>query len=210
MGDIILWESLYNKRNMQRTIEERGTTLNSSFKTNIIYNNNISPDDKANYIRRLFDWDTEKPFPMVQFAKSLGVDVFVEDLRGLNEGTSLKGYLAIKPNGNAVIVVSENESYGHQRWTVAHELWHYFNHRAAQSKETIFFAEHDDYDADDRDPEECDADQFATSLLMPADEFRDIYAAYSADKKNDAKNFLADYFAVSQIAVSKRIEGLAL
>lgn len=211
MGDVISLQSHYNNKYMQSTIDKRVTNSDDSFEADIVFNNGISPVNKANYIRRLFDWNPKKmPFPIVQFANSLGVEVFVEDLSELDEDSSLKGYLAIKPNGQAVIVVSEEESYGHQRWTVAHELWHYFMNRDVPRKNTSIFAEHGDYDSAPSNKEEREADLFATSLLMPEREFKAIYRAYSSDDKRKAKKFLMDYFAVSLTAVNRRIKALNL
>ena len=207
MGDIVLLTSRCNKRKMENTTEKR-VGIDDLFNQILFRDTELSPENKARCVRRLYDWDAAQPFPIVKFAHSLGIEVFVENLSPINDD-SLKGYLAIYPDEPAVIVVSEDESYGHQRWTVAHELWHYFTKRDEPRTETEFCAEHGNYGLSSADAEERNADRFAAALLMPEDEFRAIYRRLDADK-DDVVEYLHRYFAVSETAIKKRIRALQL
>jgi len=205
VGDVISFNTYYNNQTMQITNENRvHQPERRSFE--FLFNKNVSPVEKAECIRCSFDLVAPgTPFPVVKFANSLGIDVFVEDLSTLDENQSTKGYLAIKPNEPAVIVVSESESYGHQRWTVAHELWHYFEHKNAERYDSDYYAERGNYDDNSSSDEEQKANQFATALLMPAQEFKEVYNQVCEQGEVATRCHLEKHFAVSPTAIRRRM-----
>lgn len=84
-----------------------------------------------------------------------------------------------------------------QRFTIAHELGHYFLHRDANKQyEDATFHRGKVYSV-----EELDADNFAGALLMPKNEFKD-YVCNSSNKIDD----IAEYFGTSSVAIKKRAE----
>jgi Zn-dependent peptidase ImmA (M78 family) len=70
-----------------------------------------------------------------------------------------------------IIYNNDNGSEGRQRFTVAHEFGHYMIHRELQDQ---FACSDDDISTGDGNERniEVEADQFASTLLMPYDDFR--------------------------------------
>ena len=98
-----------------------------------------------------------------------------------------------------VIVVNARERHTRQRFTIAHELGHYFlNHRGRT------FAEPG---SDGR--QERDAELFAACLLMPEAWLRDEWAAYAGNAENRPR-VLAEFFDVSLAALEIRVRELGL
>ncbi len=105
------------------------------------------------------------------FADSPVDKVLGEDLDGL------EGMLAANKARSKWLIVynSAIRSEGRKRFTIAHEFGHYILHRHQQDQ---FQCGDGDIEAGDR-PErdiETEADQFASTLLMPLDDFRNQVA----------------------------------
>ncbi|EKO3466648.1 ImmA/IrrE family metallo-endopeptidase [Vibrio fluvialis] len=84
-----------------------------------------------------------------------------------------------------------------QRFTIAHELGHYFLHRGSQDKyEDTTFHRGKDYSQ-----KELEADNFAGALLMPKDEFT-RFIRNNSNKIDD----IAEYFGTSSLAIKKRAD----
>lgn len=84
-----------------------------------------------------------------------------------------------------------------QRFTIAHELGHYFLHRDSQKGyEDETFHRGKAYSVKERE-----ADNFAGALLMPKDEFKH-YVRNSSNKIDD----IAEYFGTSSVAIKKRAD----
>jgi len=98
-----------------------------------------------------------------------------------------------------VIVVNSRERRERQRFTIAHELGHYFLGHGRKS-----FAE-----PGGRNRRERDAERFAACLLMPAAWVRHYWAAYAANYENRSA-ILADLFEVSPAALKLRVKELGL
>tara|TARA_R110000744_G_scaffold73919_5_gene147751 strand:+ start:2426 stop:2959 length:534 start_codon:yes stop_codon:yes gene_type:complete len=84
-----------------------------------------------------------------------------------------------------------------QRFTIAHELGHYFLHRDSQRgyEDTTF------HRGKRYTKTELEADNFAGALLMPKDEFKQ-YIRNSSNKIDE----ITDYFDTSSMAVKKRAD----
>lgn len=98
-----------------------------------------------------------------------------------------------------VIVVNSREPRVRQRFTIAHELGHYFLDHGLKS-----FAE-----PGGRSRREREAEWFAACLLMPAAWVRHYWAAYAANYENRLA-VLADLFRVSPTALKRRVKELDL
>jgi Zn-dependent peptidase ImmA (M78 family) len=98
-----------------------------------------------------------------------------------------------------VIVVNSRQPSARQRFTVAHELGHYYlRHRRGS------FAEPGGASRQERD-----AERFAANLLMPAAWVLHYWTAYAANRENRV-SILAALFEVSQAALRVRLKELSL
>jgi Zn-dependent peptidase ImmA (M78 family) len=100
-----------------------------------------------------------------------------------------------------IIYNDDNGSEGRQRFTVAHEFGHYMIHRELQDK---FACSDDDIstgDGNGRDIE-AEADQFASTLLMPYDDFRKQVSGQPISF--DLIGHCADRYGVSLTAAALR------
>ena len=200
MGDVIPFCS----KRMQWT--KANNALDDAF----FFNRGIGPVEKAKAIRNYFaSDDADAPFPIVHLANRLGIKVYKDDLSGIKSIPNLKGYLALKPDDAPVIVVSKHESIGHQRWTVAHEIWHYLDEGDREIDDMVFFTEVGDYD-NNSDEAENNATMFAAELLMPAKEFKRLWNSFERSEVDDAMIYLRDRFGVSLTAVQRRASSLKL
>lgn len=104
----------------------------------------------------------ENPLDIFQLAAALGISVVKHPLA---EGMS--GYFKSE-NGDWQIGVNSLHHPNRQRFTVAHELGHYFLHRDKGPFEDglLFRKEYQ------RNSREREANEFAALLLMPTNEFR--------------------------------------
>jgi Zn-dependent peptidase ImmA (M78 family) len=106
-----------------------------------------------------------------------------------------------KNNDNTVIYVNSLDSYNKQRFTIAHELGHYFLHLNEETTSVVDMYRNIN---SENDPKEIDANNFASSLLM--DEL------LVRTKWNDLKSvqMISDIFYVSFEAMSFRLRNLSL
>jgi Zn-dependent peptidase ImmA (M78 family) len=141
------------------------------------------------------------PVPIVSIATDLGIDVYETD--DLNKDIS--GSIT-NNNGKYVIQVNDKHSSLRQRFTIAHEIGHYFKHSAFLTigkeivdpvKQPVLYRS--DHPATE---EELDMDReaniIAADLLMPEDEFKKAWEESSSIEE------VADKFKVSVSAVVVR------
>lgn len=117
------------------------------------------------------------PFPVVQFADEIGLKIFVTE----KAPESMCGAIS-KHNDEYHIVVNGNHSETRMRFTVAHELGHYFNDKAyldnageikdesKQSKKWLFRQDNAPHDPAMARMDVL-ANRLAADLLMPKDAF---------------------------------------
>lgn len=98
-----------------------------------------------------------------------------------------------------VIVVNSRERHVRQRFTIAHELGHYFLGHGQKS-----FAE-----PGGKGCQERDAERFAACLLMPRAWVLRYWEAYAANRENRL-SILAELFDVSSAALKRRVKELGL
>ena len=83
----------------------------------------------------------------------------------------LSGFIAYPTNDIVIICINYNRSLGHQNFTIAHELGHYFLHDKKNK---------DDYDENlhSKDKIEIEANEFANQLLYSSQQFEEDYEQY--------------------------------
>ena len=140
------------------------------------------------------------PVPVEEIASKLNIKISrapSKDFSGL----------LIRKNGSALIGVNSNEAPVRQRFTIAHELGHFFMH----PRKDAFVDYRDNKKEIMRTPVERHANMFAAALLMPR-------SLLEKDFKNIAKNGftedelekLADKYQTSEDAMRFRLMNLNL
>ncbi|MCE3232322.1 MAG: hypothetical protein K0R98_579 [Rickettsiaceae bacterium] len=112
----------------------------------------------------------------------------------------ISGTLERMPSGHWVIRVNSYNHPRRQRFTIAHELGHFFLHRNSM---TTFIDESFARSHGDSRPIEVEANRFAASLLMP----KEIFSEAISSGKNKISE-LADYFETSMFAIEVRAKEL--
>jgi len=136
------------------------------------------------------------PFDVNAIAEKFGIKI-----QSINMEDDLSGILSKTEQGGWVIQVNEKHHSNRQRYTIAHELGHFCLHRHLQTtfEDQIFF----------RGVESCkkewQANEFASAILMPEDEFRAMVRL----GKNDIEG-LAQEFEVSTLALRIRAKSLGM
>lgn len=160
---------------------------------------NMSESEKVIYEKHRRNF----PFPVVQFANDIGVKVFAEDLPA-----SVSGAIT-KKDSEYHILVNSNHHENRMRFTLAHELAHYFNDKdyldsageikdeSKQAKKWMFRDEQCSSDPD-MYARDVKANRFAADLLMPQQEFIHKW------KELRTPEDVAEYFKVSPDAVRVR------
>lgn len=103
-------------------------------------------------------------------------------------------------DGKWIICVNKNHNVKRQRFTLAHELGHYFLHK----EKNINFTDTTFFRSNDMDSIEYIANEFAARLLMPEDVVRELIDS------EQIKNIgvLAEKFNVSSAAMKYRVLSL--
>lgn len=91
----------------------------------------------------------------VDYANVYGILLFKEDI------DKLSGFIGYGINDLAVICINYKRAYGHQNFTLAHELGHWFLHKG------ISVSDDDSVLGYSRDKVEQEANEFASELLYP-------------------------------------------
>lgn len=120
--------------------------------------------------------------------------------------------ILIRKDGVALIGINDTESPQRQRFTIAHEIGHFFLH---PTKDVLV-----DYRSNSRGtrrtPKEKEADIFAASLLMPRQElikdFMKVAGGVLTDEEQTKKvvSLLATRYEVSDEAMNIRLLGLGI
>ncbi|WP_030527731.1 ImmA/IrrE family metallo-endopeptidase [Phycicoccus jejuensis] len=111
-----------------------------------------------------------------------------------------KESLHVNAPGDFVIYLPRLTSSRRDRFTIAHELGHYFLHYLHPGSETAA-----SFGRGERNPVETQANVFASSLLMPERVFREAWRLKDGDV-----HALARQFEVSPAAVAVRAQVLGL
>jgi len=117
---------------------------------------------------------------------------------------SFSGML-IRKDGHALIGISSSEASVRQRFTIAHELGHFFLHPQKDA-----FVDYRDNGRDVmRTPREKEANMFAAALLMPSEFLRKDFRSFARVGVNeDELHALAKRYIVSDDAMRFRLINL--
>ena len=147
---------------------------------------------------------TAPPIDISKICEDEGFTVTVGDLTKLEEETGrgeISGVLFVREEDGDIkkdILINNSEVPRRQRFTMAHELGHFFLHR--RDGEAIISTRNG------REPEEYEADTFAAELLMPRSMVVSRYKALLLPRAYT----LANDFDVSVPAMKYRLDNLGL
>ena len=118
--------------------------------------------------------------------------------------------ILIRKDGHALIGVNNDEALVRQRFTIAHELGHFYLHPL---KDT--FIDYRNHKSDKKDTtnstRERQANMFAAALLMPRKSLiRDFKKIVSKLTDDEISNILAKRYEVSEDAMKYRLKNLGL
>ncbi len=143
-------------------------------------------------------WFSGIPVDPVAIARRSGVNVVYAPLDEETLGAFLK-----RPNETPTILINESDHENRKRFTCAHELGHY-NKRKDEKGEFHTIDLRSPLSSTGSDPEEVYANEFAASLLMPADDLK-IFLQFGLSDEE-----LAERFKVSREAMEYRIVNLLI
>jgi predicted transcriptional regulator len=112
------------------------------------------------------------------------IDVLLQRLGGSCEVRMSQESLHVEDRGRFTIYVPEHTSMRRDRFTLAHELGHYFLHYLYPECEGTR-----SFSRGGRDRAETEANVFASSLLMPSDHFREAWSELAGDIREMARRF---------------------
>ncbi|MGM9926383.1 MAG: ImmA/IrrE family metallo-endopeptidase [Bacillus sp. (in: firmicutes)] len=109
----------------------------------------------------------------VNYTEKYGLLLFKEDI------DKLSGFIGYGPGNIAIICVNYKRSYGHQNFTLAHEVGHWFLHKGTSISD-------DDVALFSTDLTEKEANDFAKELLYPEElSVKDYYTAIEQELFQD-------------------------
>ena len=152
----------------------------------------------SDVLRNVFGETISLPVNLTEVARKYGISVRHASFKP-PYATDLYGYIA-KRDGEIKITVNSENSYGRKRFTIAHELAHYFLHH--DQKEIEFL----DLRSTERDDKERAADAFAAELLMPETCVREEHDKLMFPTVRQ----LALVFGVSEEAMYYRLKNLQI
>lgn len=165
----------------------------------------------ANEILSKTKLNNSAPLDIMSLAKQLDFVVGNAKLSDNDDGFILvdrNKRSVLGQDSNKVIGVKACLSVEWKRFTIAHELGHYFLHFPDNEYGLLAHREH----RKGKGKEENEADYFAACLLLPRDKFIDLYNKVS-NTTNDAKviiSILASSFMVTHEMAERRIKELKL
>jgi len=163
---------------------------------------NVADSDLINTPEKLLRFAIQKGFASIPLdgeglAKALNIEVRKQELQDDLSGVLRK----IPESGKWEMLINAQHHPNRQRYTIAHELGHYFLHRHLQVEfqDRIFFR------GAENSKEEVQANSFASEILMPEVDFRRMVRE-GKNKVND----LSQEFGVSTLALRIRAKNLGM
>ncbi|MFD2839363.1 ImmA/IrrE family metallo-endopeptidase [Populibacterium corticicola] len=140
------------------------------------------------------------PIDPYDIAEQMGIDVYLAVMPDKKSGFIEKK----TPDDQAKVYINHRHSPVRQRFTLAHELGHYF-YETLQGNECFDSLNREDGHANlGTDPKERWANKFAAALLMPGGPLQTLVA------QGETLPELASTFDVSEAAMSYRLSNLGL
>ncbi|MGL5715062.1 MAG: ImmA/IrrE family metallo-endopeptidase [Paraclostridium sp.] len=150
------------------------------------------------------------PVDPVLIANNLGIRVYAENFETYN-GDKVSGAIVKHEDGTIEILVNENDTYERQRFTIAHELGHYFLHlKNAPQYERVDMHRATGYSTNI--PQEVEANNFAAALLMNETTVlkKFLVAKDFGLGVVGSIDYLSNQFGVSKQAMQYRLRNLGL
>ena len=152
-------------------------------------------------------WRQTKPPIDVDFlAEKAGVKLVYDDL-----DDDVSGFL-VKKKGKVFLAVNSNHHPNRQRFSIAHELGHYFLHLNSTSEvfidKTVYYRNVDS--SSGKYQQEIEANAFAADLLMPKSMLEKELEKLGEELTDMDIYRLANRFGVSQQAMELRLQNLGL
>lgn len=164
-------------------------------------------NEKINEIKQIIRDNNLTKKSLWQIAEENNITIKIWDLDNIKDKISLSWAIIKDWENNYTIYVNENDIEFRQRFTIAHELWHYFLHKEeldnlsiiSDKKESQYLYRDSDFDCvpDEIKWMEEEANEFAWNLLMPEEKFLELYKEYTIPQ-------LSQIFSVSERAISTR------
>lgn len=152
-----------------------------------------------------FDDATRFPVDVASLAKAVGRELKlgdqITDVQAANLDSFEGGLFRLETGRWALLYNQDLSSPGRIRFTQAHELGHFLVHRTLQSEFQCSSAEVAGYEAV-RKHMEAEADEFASTLLMPMKQFRAAVAGQPIDL--DVLSAVSTKFGVSLTSAALR------
>jgi Zn-dependent peptidase ImmA (M78 family) len=145
------------------------------------------------------------PVPVEEIAKHFNLHI------GKGASSNFSGLL-VRKDGAALIAINSTEHPRRQRFTIAHEIGHFFLH----PNKDAFVDYRSNAVGTRRTPKEREADIFAASLLMPRQELTKDFmkiaggALIDEEQTKSVVSFLATKYEVSEEAMNIRLLGLGI
>ncbi len=150
---------------------------------------------------------TGKRIDIVKLAKTFGFEVGISKKLPIRED----GFIFVAPDGTKKIVVNNFRSIEDKRFTVAHELGHYFLHKNRLDNLVLLREHKKDIEPSEKDFED-EADFFAACILMPKQAFVDEKNKLTKAGYNESEIVLrlGEAFGTNRETVLKRLEEVAV
>lgn len=139
--------------------------------------------------------------PPEDVAKNNNIKVFEWDLQSI--GKDICWFIKYA-NDEFSIFIEESHHFNRKRFTLAHELGHYFLHNEVIKTDGIYIDNKESlmFRGLVYSEEEHEANMFAAEYLMPENEVRKLYNKYWVTE------ILANHFKVSLLAMAYRIDNI--
>lgn len=149
------------------------------------------------------------PADPLAIANSKHIKVYAIDFN-IYDGDRVSGAISKNEDGEVVIYVNENDTYERQRFTIAHELGHFFLHIEDKPYEKIDMYRAMNYLTNDE--QEIEANNFAAALLMDKEKVSKKYVIAKQFGMSDREciSYLANLFEVSKQAMEYRMKNIGL
>lgn len=144
---------------------------------------------------------------IVQFARHYGFEVY-EDILDCSGQIMISKDLEPVYKSNKVILLNKFDPVARQRFTLAHEMGHYFMNLQSREASGEAYIAHRDSDVMYKTRDEKFADYFASVLLMPAHKVLDVIQRLP--RKHDVVNEVKNVFGVSEAAARVRLMQLGV
>lgn len=166
----------------------------------------------SKYTKILDEYSKNVPVDVEALAKKLGFSIMKVDFSNLEEQMQIlnkfpqkqeiSGAIFLKNVKEKEIYISEKEIYTRQRFTIAHEIGHYFmhyDHKNSERQQFISFRSIANH-------MEREANEFAANLLMPKSEVLELHSSLMIPLLQDFQK----KFNVSRQAARVRLDKLGL